>query len=833
MKLRRWRATRQLCHALVLLASIACTGFAHTAAAAAPSTATVAPAREVIEAVPAGKIALQAEVDEQFAQDVVDRAKGPDLAPEFASSLEKLEASVRGLAGRYKVNQLGAMHDSARDTLRRYWKLREQQLADWTASVRDISMRQSADVAEIASRRAKWEATRASAGVSGLPPVVLTRVSGVLEKIQAAERAFAGPLNSQLQLSRRGQALQVQIDTALKEIDAAQANVERRLMSRDAPPLFAGGDTLMDAGGDELSVLKQRRDLERQFLLEYAEFHGVRLRILTVAAMVLLWLLLAASRRYRKQSLASRQLRADAPILERPLSAWLLIVVVAFSYFEPDAPAIVRSVLVLLALVPVLRLLPAAEFAVVKRLPFFAAALYLLYKTNILFVGTHLFGRVHLILVGLLAILAVWYLLARLSAHSLQGKATGYSALTRGIGHLSMAALVIGLGANVIGNVTLAAALTGGVINSGYAGLAIYAAAGVLRALLVQLTTSRKATQSYEEAQRRLDFAQGLTQLLRAIAFVTWLVLTLAGFRVLRPVADALRGVLDHPVAIGSVSVTLGGLLLFVACVVASFWVANAVRFVLRDEVLPHLTLPRGTANSIATLSYYGVVLVGLLVAMLVAGLEASQLTIVLGALGVGVGFGLQNVVNNFFSGLILMFERPIQPGDTVAISGVEGTVREIAMRATRVRTFDGADVFVPNGALLSANLTNWTLADVHRRFDVTTGVAYGSDMPKVFAVLMQAARTTAGVASTPEPLAIFTGFGNSSLDFMLRVWTHDNANWIAIRGALSLAVHDGLVNAGIEIPFPQRDLHLRSVSPQARADLSVTPTPPAAGEEA
>jgi len=110
--------------------------------------------------------------------------------------------------------------------------------------------------------------------------------------------------------------------------------------------------------------------------------------------MVLLWLLLAASRRYRKQDVASRQLRADAPLLERPLSAWLLIVVVGFSYFEPDAPAIVRSVLVLLALVPVLRLLPAAEFAVVKRLPFFAAALYLLYKTNILFVGTQLFGRV-------------------------------------------------------------------------------------------------------------------------------------------------------------------------------------------------------------------------------------------------------------------------------------------------------------------------------------------------------------------------------------------------------------------------------------------------------
>jgi small-conductance mechanosensitive channel len=233
------------------------------------------------------------------------------------------------------------------------------------------------------------------------------------------------------------------------------------------------------------------------------------------------------------------------------------------------------------------------------------------------------------------------------------------------------------------------------------------------------------------------------------------------------------------------------------------------------------MSLPRGVANSISSLTYYAMVILGLFVALAAAGFEVSQLAFVVGALGVGIGFGLQNVVNNFVSGLILMFERPIQPGDVVEVGGTSGKVREIGMRATTLSTFEGADVVVPNGVLLNEKLINWTLSDMDRRIDVNVGAAYGSEPKQVLELLMRVTASTPGIASTPEPTVLFSAFGPSSLDFAIRAWTNNFGDWVRIRSDLTVRVHDALKEAGIQIPFPQHDLHLRSVSQQAGAALA------------
>jgi small-conductance mechanosensitive channel len=189
--------------------------------------------------------------------------------------------------------------------------------------------------------------------------------------------------------------------------------------------------------------------------------------------------------------------------------------------------------------------------------------------------------------------------------------------------------------------------------------------------------------------------------------------------------------------------------------------------------------------------------------------------------------------VNNFVSGLILMFERPIQPGDVVEVGGTSGKVREIGMRATTLSTFEGADVVVPNGVMLNEKLINWTLSDMDRRIDVNVGVAYGSDPGRVLQLLMEVTRSTDGIATKPEPTVLFVGFGTNSLDFAIRSWTNNFDEWVKIRSALTVRVHDALKDAGIEIPFPQHDLHLRSVSPgvsAALAGLKEPPAPPTAG---
>jgi potassium efflux system protein len=393
---------------------------------------------------------------------------------------------------------------------------------------------------------------------------------------------------------------------------------------------------------------------------------------------------------------------------------------------------------------------------------------------------------------------------------------------------LFVAAILVGMIANVVGNIALAEALTRGVVVSTYVGLVLYAASAMLNAIL-KLFRSRPAESGLRVATRGTDaLMQSLGWLLYLVALAVWVVAGLHSFRMYDPVAEWVRGILRRPLGLGEITITLGGVLLFVVSVWVSFWLARVIRIVLRDEVLPNIELPHGAANSISTLTYYAVATIGLIIALAVAGFQLSQLTIVVGALSVGIGFGLQNIVNNFVSGLILMFERPIQPGDVVEVSGASGTVREIGMRATRLKTAEGADVVVPNGTLLSQNLLNWTLGEKCRRLDVNVGVAYGSDLKRVLDTLMNAAVATPGLIATPPPSVSFVGIGASSLNFGISAWTNDFHNWGAIRSNMAVRVHDALVAAGIEIPFPQQDLHLRSVSPEARAELAGAESRPA-----
>jgi small-conductance mechanosensitive channel len=278
--------------------------------------------------------------------------------------------------------------------------------------------------------------------------------------------------------------------------------------------------------------------------------------------------------------------------------------------------------------------------------------------------------------------------------------------------------------------------------------------------------------------------------------------------------------VLDLGIDVGEVSLHLGDVLAFAVSVWIAYWAARAVRRLLRDELSGRVGLPRGVGNSIASLSYYGVMLLGALVALSAAGFKVGQLALVFGALGVGIGFGLQNVVNNFVSGLVLMFERPIQPGDMVEVGTVAGTVRDIGLRATTIRTYDGADVVVPNGLLVSGNLTNWTLFDRSRRFEVAVSAAYGTDPAQVLALLEATARAMPGIAEQPPPFAQMTGYGDSALNFVLRAWTQDIGTWGALRSDLFARTLAAMQAAGIEIPYNQLDVHLRS-TPEPAAPVA------------
>ena len=247
----------------------------------------------------------------------------------------------------------------------------------------------------------------------------------------------------------------------------------------------------------------------------------------------------------------------------------------------------------------------------------------------------------------------------------------------------------------------------------------------------------------------------------------------------------------------------------FAAATWLAYWLARTVRLVLSEDILPRLALPIGVGGSISALSYYSILFLGLLAALAASGFQVGQLTIIFGALGVGIGIGLQDVVRNFVSGLIILFERPIRRGDTVDVAGMSGVVSDIGLRATIVTTFEGAEVVVPNGMLMADKMVNWTLSGARRRIDINVSTGYDTSPQRTMELLVGIAASIDGISTVPAPAAIMTGLSPGALDYNLRAWTKEGTDWLGLRSTLAARVADGLAAAGIQVPRPQRDIHL------------------------
>ncbi|MEO1329563.1 MAG: mechanosensitive ion channel domain-containing protein [Pseudomonadota bacterium] len=264
-------------------------------------------------------------------------------------------------------------------------------------------------------------------------------------------------------------------------------------------------------------------------------------------------------------------------------------------------------------------------------------------------------------------------------------------------------------------------------------------------------------------------------------------------------------------VRVGEVEFSFGVVIQAVAVLVAGLWLTRVVQRILRRNVLPSTRLDKGAQTSIAAAAGYLGVFLTSFAAVSTVGLDLSNLAIVAGALSVGIGFGLQNVVNNFVSGLILLVERPVQVGDWIIVGGAEGYVRRINVRSTEIETFDRASVIVPNSELISSQVTNWTHKSLTGRVICKVGVAYSSDVELVTRLLKGIANGHSMALRYPAPVVLFRGFGDSALEFELRLFIRD-VNWVlSVHSELNYEIFRQFREAGVEIPFPQRDLHLIS----------------------
>jgi small-conductance mechanosensitive channel len=262
---------------------------------------------------------------------------------------------------------------------------------------------------------------------------------------------------------------------------------------------------------------------------------------------------------------------------------------------------------------------------------------------------------------------------------------------------------------------------------------------------------------------------------------------------------------------LGGRSVSLLVLIQFVLLITAVFVIARLIRRVLRDRLLARTHLDLGLQHAIARITGYAVIVIGTMIGLQTLGFELTSLTVLAGALGVGLGFGLRNIIENFVSGLIILGERPIQLGHRIEVGDDVGTVVQIGARSTSVLTNDNVRIIIPNSELITGRVVNWSHADNQVRLRIPVGVSYSSDVQLVQKLLLEVAAENENILKNPAPAVIFAEFGENSLNFELRVWTKELLDRPGrLTSQLNFSIWEKFREHNIKIPYPQRDLYLK-----------------------
>src|SRR6202140_5369253 len=266
----------------------------------------------------------------------------------------------------------------------------------------------------------------------------------------------------------------------------------------------------------------------------------------------------------------------------------------------------------------------------------------------------------------------------------------------------------------------------------------------------------------------------------------------------------------DRPLP--GVSLSLFQIFLLIALLIAVFWISSRTKHFLFNRLLTKSGLDRALQYAISQIVSNVVLIVGIIIVLENTGIHLGALAVFAGAVGVGVGFGLQNITSNFISGLVILAERPITIGDRIEVAGIAGQVQQIRARSTVILTNDNIAMIVPNTKFIDSPVTNWTYGDPRVRFRIPVGIAYGSDIDQVREALLAAGRENSHTLKDPAPTVFLEKFGENALEFELVVWSSEKSyRPRSFRSDLNFAIEKKLREAGIEIAFPQRDLHIRS----------------------
>lgn len=772
----------------------------------APKPAAPAPPAEI----PLADIAARAtEVSNLLGKLTASSAPGAQIEiiakslPDLSEKLDaQFAATTTTLEGEPTLETL--------QSLQQDWQRRQLETTGWLNMLTAQATRLQDGLNQIADLQKTWNSTRVSAQQSKAPDPILQQIDATLTAIASTETKIQTERSSVLDLQSRVAQEVTKCGKALAQIGQYQQKAVAGIFVPDAPPIWDAElwARSLEAFSDHVRKVGLRNWADiANYVRAPREGSALHAALFVVLALVFS----AARGKIAAWDESGADTSSAILVFERPYAAALAITLLAVTNPFFQMPRAVHHLLTILALVPMVRLARPMVSASVASMIYGLCILFAVDTLRQAFQGMQVIGRVITVaetLGALILLLAMRRHYRQILAERAESSRLIFLKLCR---ILLIVVLLVALFAGVVGYVSLLRILTPGILVGGILVLAAFTA--------LRVTVGTVALALRVWPLRLLQMVENHRDLLvrRVHVFLVWMAI-LAGLArylgylgLLDPTWALVGSALTAKIERGSIAISLGGILEFFLTVWLAYLLSAFIRFVLQEDVYPRINLAPGLSYAASSLLNYIILALGFVAGLGVLGADFSKVSILAGAFGVGIGFGLQGVVNNFVSGLILLFERPIHVGDTVEVGNLQGTVRRIGIRASVVHTGQGADIIVPNSQFVTERVTNWTLSDRLRRLDLPVGVNYGAEPKKVIDLLVRVGGAHRQVLKNPAPRAFLLSYGDSSINFEVRVWTDASSSSTEIRSDLASAIYDAVYAEGMSFPFPQREVRLIS----------------------
>ena len=611
---------------------------------------------------------------------------------------------------------------------------------------------------ELAEQKLTWEKTRDLERDEKLPQQVRERIETNLKEINLLNKQLVALSNELLtQVDQLTGAL-IYLDEVLNTILKTEETLRAQILTIDSPPVWE----MYSAESDTVSRFQKAKNIIDARQTDYKEFfrnYKVNIYVHLGIFVLLLFFSFSLKREVSKWSDEKKDASVaySFQVISKPFWSSLLVTLLITGVVYSGAPQDVFDAYYALLLFPVLTIVPGLIPSIDKKYFYFVGAVFVLSQFQDYFSELVVLDRTLMLIIDIATITLLVFVLKQ-AGRIRKVEPNVMWGFTFTVMRLCVLLLVVSVISNSVGNTVLSKLLSEGSLPMLYGGIIIYSSALILKglfALLIQHESLSKLNmiQNYADEVKKQIF-----RVIRFLAVVYWVYITFRGFEIYEPIYNGVGDFLTQEWIVGSVSFSIGSILAFFITLWISLTLSKMIRFILQDEILTHIEMPRGVPGAISMMVRLVLITLGFILAFGAAGIELSNITIIFGALGVGIGFGLQNIFNNLISGLILAFERPIQVGDIIQIASLNlmGEVKDIGIRASIVRTFDGAEVVVPNGNLISNEMINWTLSDHRRRQEIIVGVKYGTDTTKVLEILNEVVPAQENVLKNPSPFIIF-----------------------------------------------------------------------------